>query len=140
MLGTEPNIKDEFIRGGKVKMVFNHILDFGNSARLSQAAECAGDQGRFWAMHDLLFEQQGRLFSGNPDPTLLGLARDLQLDEAAFGQCLSSSKYADFVRQVDAEAKAAGIRVRPTFILGQRRIQGALPWPQFQASLAEATK
>lgn len=140
MLGTEPNIKDEFIRSGKVKMVFNHILDFGNSARLSQAAECAGDQDRFWEMHDRLFEQQGRLFSGNPDGALLGFARDLKLDEATFGQCLSSGKYADFVRQVDAAAKAAGIRIRPSFQLGQRRIQGALPWPQFQAALAEATK
>ena len=140
MLGTEPSIKDEFIRSDKVKMVFNHILDFGNSARLSQAAECAGDQGRFWEMHDRLFEQQGRLFSGNPDPALLGFARDLKLDEATFSQCLSSGQYADFVRQVDAEAKAAGIRTRPTFVLGQRRIQGALPWPQFQAALAAATR
>ena len=62
MLGVEPNIRDEFIRTGKVKMVFNHILDFAFSPRASQAAECAGDQGQFWEMHDKLFAAQGDLW------------------------------------------------------------------------------
>ena len=140
MLGVEPNIREEFIRSGKVKMVFNHILDFAFSPRASQAAECAGDQGQFWPMHDKLFAAQDDLWGRDPEGTLRRLAQELKLDEATFNQCLDSGKYADFVKKLDAEAKAAGIRIRPSFVLGQRRIQGALPWPQFQAALAEATK
>ena len=137
---TEPKIREAFVKTGKVKYVFSHILDFANSPRLSQAAECAGDQGQFWPMHAALFKNQGDLFTGNPDPKLIGLARELKLDEATFTQCLTSNKYAQLVRDADQAAKAQGIRVRPTFQLGTRRIQGALTWSQFQALLTEATK
>ena len=139
MLETEPKIREEFVKTGKVKYVFHHILDLG-SDRHSQAAECAGDQGQFWPMHELLYEQQDKLTGRNLDAALIGLARELKLDEAQFTQCLTSNKYAKLVKDAHDTAKAQGIRIRPTFQIGQRRIQGALPWPQFQALLAEVTQ
>ena len=140
MLETEPKIREEFVYTGRAKLVFSHILDYANSPKASQAAECAGDQGKFWEMHDLLFEKQGPLFGRDVDNHLLSLARDLKLDETAFSQCYTSGKYARLVRQADETAKASGIRTRPTFVIGQRRVQGALPWPQFQALLQEAAR
>lgn len=139
MLETEPKIREEFVKTGKVKYVFNHMIDLG-SERHSQAAECAGDQGKFWEMHDLLFERQGSLGGRNLDPTFVGLARELKLDEGQFSQCLTSNKYATLVKQAHDTAKADGIRIRPTFQIGQRRLQGAVAWPQFQMTLIEATK
>ena len=139
MLETEPKIREEFVQTGKVKYVFHPVIDLG-SERHAQAAECAGDQGQFWAMHRLLFERQSSLSGRDIDAALIGLARELKLDEASFTQCLTSGKYAALVKAAHDTAKAAGIRVRPTFSLNGRRIQGALPWPQFQAQLSEATR
>ena len=139
MLETEPKIREEFVKTGKVRYVFHHIVDLG-SERLSMAAECAGDQGKFWEMHHLLFERQGSLGGRNQDVTLIALVSELKLDGGQFEQCLQSNKYAKLVRDAHEAAKADGIRIRPTFQIGQRRVQGALPWPQFQALLAEASR
>jgi protein-disulfide isomerase len=119
--------------------VFSHIIDLG-SERHALASECAGDQGKFWEMHDLLFEKQGSLGGRNVDATLTGLARDLKLDEAQFSQCMANNTHPAIIKQAHDKAKAANIRIRPTFDLNGRRIQGALAWSQFQAALAEATK
>jgi protein-disulfide isomerase len=50
------------------------------------AAECAGDQGKFWAMHHLLFERMEQWSTGDdPDTALVRLAGDLKLERVQFG-------------------------------------------------------
>lgn len=58
---TWPEIKKEYVDTGKVKVVFKHFpLDFhANAQKASEAAECAGDQGKFWEMHELIFVSSG---------------------------------------------------------------------------------
>lgn len=57
---TYPQLKSEYIDTGKLKYVFKHFpLSFHpNAQKASEAAECAGDQGKFWEMHDLIFQSQ----------------------------------------------------------------------------------
>ena len=66
MLGTEPQIREAYVAKGLVKLVFYPMVDFGDpSLQAHQAAECAGEQGKFWALHDLLFERQRELFGSD---------------------------------------------------------------------------
>ena len=115
MLRKEPKLIEEYVGTGMAKLQFHHILDHGNnSVQASAAAECAGQQGAFWAMHNLLFENQDTLWGA--DMAAFGnFATSLNLDPATFQQCMDSGEMQARVKLIDQEAKALGVRVRPTF-------------------------
>ncbi|MBI3734464.1 MAG: thioredoxin domain-containing protein [Chloroflexi bacterium] len=136
MLETEPKLKESYVKTGRVKLVFRHILDFGEpSLFASQAAECAGDQGAFWAMHGLLYQRQDAVWTA--DAALFkGWAKDdLHIDADAFAGCLTSSKYKSKVEAQYAAARASGVRIRPTFDINGKRVQGAISFDEFRKIL-----
>lgn len=133
MLETEPKIVAAYVQTGRVKLIFRHILDYGSQSLLaSQAAECAGDQAKFWPMHELLYQRQDAVFNATNAVYKGWAANDLKLDSQAFGACLDSGKYKSKVQAEHAAAKAAGIRLRPTFEINGQRVSGALDYTEFQ--------
>lgn len=81
---VEPLLREEYIKTGKVKMVFRNYPFLGpESVSAAEAAECAKDQGQFWAFHDALYNaehQDGREHNGNLNNDLFfKLAKDLKL-------------------------------------------------------------
>ncbi len=143
-LERQPEIDAALVDTGDVLWVFKHLpLDSHTSARTAAvAAECAGDQERFWEMHDLLFETVDRWTdeSVDTDTVLLALADELQLDHDTFEQCLLGR---DALERVLADVSdAEGVVSRtPSFIVirGTRGslIQGSLPSEQFIATLRD---
>lgn len=139
MLRTEPALIEAYVRTGQAKLQFWHILDHANaSVQASMAAECAGEQGAFWRMHDALFENQEQLWGADPE-THVGLAANLGLDAEAFRQCMAGG-VKEKVIAIDRQAKAAGVRIRPTFDIStaggaSQRLQGSPPIDQWQALL-----
>jgi protein-disulfide isomerase len=106
----------------------------------AEAARCAGEQGRFWPMHDRLFAHPDALDS----ESLLGHAAALGLDVAAFRRCLDSDRYAADIRREVQDARRLGITGTPTFLFGapadgpdRVRVlggaRGALPWDDLRA-------
>src|SRR5688572_11937738 len=87
-----PQLAKEYIDTGKVKYVWRDLpLDFHKQAfKAAEAAHCAGEQGRFWEMHDVLFANQKNLMPED----LTRHAAGLQLDASQFQQCLSSDRFA----------------------------------------------
>jgi protein-disulfide isomerase len=79
----------------------------------AQAAEAAASQGRFWEMHDLLFEKQDHLGSRE----LLGYARLLGLDMARFTAAMDDTVYLQRVREHQMSGDASGVRGTPTFFV-----------------------
>lgn len=140
MLRTEPTLIEVYVRSGQARLQFSHILDYANpSVQASMAAECAGQQGAFWRMHDALFENQNQLWGANPD-THASLAAGLGLDVEAFRQCMDGDAVKNKVIAIDQQAKADGVRVRPTFDIitsggDSRRLQGSPPIDQWRALL-----
>ena len=135
MLGTEPILVDEYVRSGQARLQFWHILDHAEaSAQASAAAECAGEQGAFWRMHDVLFQKQDVLWGGDIQ-THVTLANSLGLDSEAFRACMESSDKQQLVREIDGQVKAAGIRIRPSFSVNGQRIQGSPPIEQWRELL-----
>ncbi len=81
--------------------------------RASVAMHCAEDQGKFWEMHDRLFDNQRAI-----EP-LKGHAEALGLDVVAFESCMASEKHAEAVRKDMAQAQKAGATGTPSFVLGR---------------------
>ncbi len=114
---TLPQLEREYVATGKVKYV---VRDFplrsihAQAFKAHEAARCAGEQGRYWEMHDRLFTNQRAL----DVPQLLEHAQAVNLDLPSLLQCLASDQEADKVRHDVAEGQAAGVRSTPTFFIG----------------------
>jgi protein-disulfide isomerase len=105
---------------GQLRYIFRHfplIQKHPFAQQASEAAEAAGAQGQFWAMHDLLFENQDAL--GQND--LVGYARTLGLDIARFKDELSRKLYAARVRRDLRLGQQRGVIGTPTFFINGSR-------------------
>jgi len=101
--------------------------------KAGEAAHCAGDQGKYWELHDVLFNKQSEL---QPDD-LKRHALTLGLKTDDFNQCLDSSKYAERVRDGVAEGGQLGVNSTPTVFINGRRFSGAQPYEVFAAAIDE---
>lgn len=140
MLRVEPEIRADYVADGRVSLAFHHVIDYGAPSMLaSGAAECAAQQSApaFWAMHDLLFERQSELWPADA-AVVTAWAEALGLDAAAFQSCLNDPAVAEKVQRMDQQRRDAGIRLRPSFDVNGQRIEGALPYTAFAATLDEA--
>jgi len=127
---TSKKIKEMY--GNKILFVLRHFpLSFHeNAQKAAEAAECAGEQGKFWQMYDVLF-------TANANQNM-GVAKwkseavKLGMNAKQFNDCLDSSKYAKKIADEQAGGAAAGVDGTPaTFINGQL-VSGAVPFEQFQ--------
>jgi protein-disulfide isomerase len=82
--------------------------------KASEAVRCAGDQNKYWEMHDLLFNNQRQLAPAD----LSKHAAALKMDTEKFQQCLDSSRHADAVKKDLADGQTATVKGTPTFFLG----------------------
>jgi protein-disulfide isomerase len=117
---------------GKVRWVFrDYPIEtlHPTAPKAHEAARCAGEQGKFWEYHDLLFERSP---SHSPEQ-LKQYARDLKLDGPAFAQCLESGKYQAEVAHDVQEGTRLGVSGTPTFVINGRFIEG-------EQSIAELQK
>jgi protein-disulfide isomerase len=112
-----------------VRLIFKHAPAATNPNALlaHEAALAAGAQGKFWEMHDTLFENQTKLTRAD----LLGYAKSLGLDLAAFQQALDNHTYRPIIERDLAEAAGLGVTTTPTLFVNGRRLVG----PQGYASL-----
>lgn len=136
------SLKKNYIDTGKVKLVFRQypLESLHPSSRIAaEASECAGDQGKFWEMHDKIFVEQAKLGQG----TVQFSAADLKkwaaatgLDAGKFNECFDSKKFAQKVTDSENEInKLTGGIGTPTFFVGGQKIIGAQPFQVFQQTL-----
>ena len=99
----------------------------------AEGARCAGDQGRFWEYHDILYAKSPKLAENN----LKAYAKDLGLDTVKFDQCLATGRHKAAVQKDLAEGAKLGLTGTPTFFINGREISGALPVESFAAIIDE---
>lgn len=133
---TLPQIQRDYIDSGKVRFYFRDFpLSIHSMAHVSaQAARCAGDQGKYWPMHDRIFGKQSAVEAnvvGYTPSDLKAWGREIGLDGAAFDACLDSQKHKD---AVDADFQA-GVSGTPSFFVNGERIVGAQPYSAFKAAI-----
>jgi protein-disulfide isomerase len=129
----------EYIDTGKARLVYLNFPIIGpDSESAAQAAECAGDQDKFWAYANYLFAHQDGENSGALSPgNLKKFAIQLGLNSSTFNTCLDSGKYAAEVNQQKAEGEQHGVKATPTFFINGQRYEGALSAEQL-AQLIDA--
>ena len=138
---TFPKLLSEYIETGKVRFVYRDFpRGFGNPLRAADAARCAGEQDSYWPMHDRLFNSDGQFSVEN----LNQFARELQLKQGQFSQCLEAHKYFSDIEKDLKDAGALGIRGTPAFVLFPTNlpddpnlivIPGAFPYETFQEEI-----
>ena len=149
---TEDQLMKTFVADGTVYFVYRSFGDFigPESAGSAEAAYCAGDQEKFWEMHDIIFvNQTGENIGNFSDRRLLAFAEKLELDMNTFKSCFNGGDHADLVDQDAKDGLAAGIKATPSFVLSYtvngeiktRLLEGAQPYDTFkqeiEAALAE---
>lgn len=113
--------------GDRVRLVFRQFplnSIHPQAQKAAEAALCADEQEKFWEMHDAMFDDQSKLQVAN----LKSTAAALELDAAAFAECLDSGRHAE---QVNADLQAgmeAGVTGTPALFINGRFLSGAQPY------------
>jgi protein-disulfide isomerase len=123
---------------GKVRLVYRDypLPNHSKAPKAAEAAHCAGDQGKYWEMHDKLFANAQKLDVAD----LKAHAREVGLDGGKFDQCLDSGAKA---KEVELHKKAgddAGVSGTPAFFINGRLLSGAQPLEAFKAIIDEELK
>ncbi len=112
--------------------------------KAAEATHCAGDQGKFWEMHDRLFTNQRALEPWSAHAEAIGI------DVAKFEKCMADGRHAAAVRSDMAQATGNGITGTPGFVLaltdpadprkakGLTYLRGAHPFASFKTSIDQA--
>ena len=120
----------------KLRVVFKHFpLPMHPQAREAhRASVAAGEQGKFWEMHDKIFAQPNAL----DRETLTSHARALGLDLAKFEKSLASKDVDERIQDDISEGQRVGVRGTPTFVINGRVVSGALPYEAFKAQVEQS--
>ena len=137
---TLPQIEKKYISTGKVKFVYRHFAILGKpSMAAAQAAECAGEQRKFWEYHDKLFASAASPLAFT-NGRLKGYAKELGLKSQDFNQCLDSGKHLKKVEGETATGGFLGARGTPAFFLNGKLLVGAQPFQVFEAAIEKDLK
>lgn len=137
--GTYLELHDEFIETGLVRWTFVPFVMgmFPNGAEAARAAECAGEQERFWEMHDLLYETQREWkAAGDAEEFFGGLAARVPLDAERFSSCFREDRAGTRTAVNNRAAAALHVRATPSFFVNGRLLEGAPPAEQFRRVLS----
>ncbi len=142
---TYPQIKADFIDTGKVFYVFKDfpIVELHPQAKLAAvAAECAGDQGKYWDMHGLLFANQK---TWDTDATgalkaFRGYAKQLALDSTTFSVCVAEQQHLDEIEADIALGQRLGTTGTPTFVINGKQLVGAQAYAAFRNAINNELK
>lgn len=140
---TWPQLQKDYIDTGKAKIVF---VDFPlesihkNALKAAEAARCAGEQGKYWQMHDRLYASQDTLSAWATHAAAVGV------DVARFESCMASGKFADEIRKDIVMGRSAGVSGTPSFFFAVTdpastkvktigALKGAQPYASFQQQI-----
>jgi protein-disulfide isomerase len=134
-------LQREFVTPGTIRLAYvNYPLpNHENAMPAAEAAMCAGAQGKFWEMHDGLFDTQDR-WAHLPNAAALfdSVARSAGVDAAAMRRCIDQGAMRALI-QADADrAQESGVQATPSFIIGgDVLLRGAQPIAAFRRAIAQ---
>ncbi|QSQ27030.1 thioredoxin domain-containing protein [Pyxidicoccus parkwayensis] len=121
--------------GNKLRVVMKqNPLSFHPHAKpAALAALAAGEQGKYWEMHDKLFDNQKKL----DEASLEGYAKDVGLDVAKWKADMANPKFQDIIQKEQTQASTLGASGTPAFFINGRFLSGAQPIDNFRALIDE---
>lgn len=138
---THEALRAEYVRTGKVKLAFLNfpLENHQHAIPAARAAMCAGVQGRFWPVHDAIFDTQAR-WSAAADaaPIFESIARTAGVRIDEWKECVASRIMDPLIKADRDRAIAAGVNSTPTFIIGRQIVRGAAPIEEFRRLISVA--
>lgn len=119
---------------GKVKLSYRDFplrQAHPQAQMAAEASRCAGEQGKFWEYHDLLFDHFDQLGK----ETLVKHAASLHLDSQQFQACLESGRYRAAIEQDFQDGSRAGVNGTPAFFINGISVSGAQPASVFEKTI-----
>jgi len=146
---TERQLVEAYVATGKMQFTYRSFGKFIGpaSSAAAEAAYCAGDQGKFWEMHDIIFANHtGENVGDYTDRRLVAFAGKIGLNVAAFQSCFNGNTYSSRVNKDFTDGSAAGVQATPGFVMtyvvnGETKtelISGAVPFSEFQTKIDAA--
>lgn len=144
---TEPDVRTRIINAGLASLTY---YDFPlnmhrNTVAASNAAACADEQGKFWPMHDRIFQGQNE-WNGEatdaPKPFFKRYAGEVGLDVAKWESCYDSRKYQSRINANLADGLRRGVNSTPTFLIGKKMYPGMRSYDELKGlvdSIAKTT-
>jgi protein-disulfide isomerase len=140
---TEPDVRARLVKTGIVRFRF---MDYPlpvhrNTWSAHRAAWCAGEQNKFWEMHDALFQNQDRWngeTTSKPDAAIQEFAAQLGLNIQQYQSCVETRKYQAQIQSNATEAEKRGVGVTPTFFIGSYKVPGAISYDEFKKYVDQA--
>jgi protein-disulfide isomerase len=126
------------VEEGKIRFAYHLFAFLGpESLKAASAAECAGDQGKFWEYRDYLYANQYPENSGAlTSDRLIEIGDSVGISPASFGSCVRADTYAGWIRQISDQATSRGITSTPTILVNGQ----ALPTPPSPDELVAAVE
>jgi protein-disulfide isomerase len=144
---TLPQLKTQYITPGKLRFAYRDYPrdPEGWGLVAAHAARCAGEQARYWEMHDRLFDNGSRLGT----KMVMQIAQDLKLNVNAFAACMDAQKHISAILADRDVGNRLGFRGTPGFLVGRSNgkylahsftVPGALPYATFSSEIERLLK
>ncbi len=136
-LASFPALREISIKhADTVKVIFRDWPGHENSLNLALGAHCADEQGKFWEMHDKLFQHQADSFGAQKND-LASIAQQLDIYNERFQACFDSQKYLPLIKQNFQDADSLGVKGTPTWFFNGNKIAGQLTVQDFEEILSK---
>ncbi len=140
---TEPDVRQRLVETGEISYRY---IDFPlpghrNTWPASNAAACANEQGKFWQMHDMLFQGQDQWngeATSRPKGVFEDYAKAIGLDVKQWEKCFDDQKYLRNIQANRAEAERRMVGSTPSFLIGNKLVAGSIPFDKFKAYVDSA--
>ncbi len=144
---TEPDVRSRIIEPGLASITYYDfpLTQHRNTLAASNAAACADEQGKFWTMHDRLFQAQDEWngeATDSPKPFFKRYATEVGVDVAKWESCYDARKYQKRISANLADGLRRGVGSTPSFIIGNKLYRGMGGYDEMKAivdSIAKAT-
>lgn len=142
---TEPDVRTRIINAGLANLTYYDfpLTQHRNTVAASNAAACADEQGKFWQMHDRLFQAQDE-WNGEateaPKPFFQRYAREIGLDVPKWEACYDARKYQKRIAANLADGLRRGVNSTPTFIIGNRLYPGMRSYDEMKRLIDSVAK
>ena len=142
---TEPDVRARLVNTGQVRFRFMDFplegIGHNNTRAAHMAAWCAGDQGKFWEMHDMIFGTQDRWSSyatNRPLPIFESLAQQIGLAVPQYQSCMESRKFLGQIQSNVDEGLRRGVGSTPTFFIGNRKVATNVSYDELKSHVDAA--